>query len=465
MVEFVLNKQKIRTAKPAGFLLLDYIRQEKGLCGTKIGCREGDCGACNVLVGTWKEGKVAYLPLVSCLTPIGNVQGKHVVTVEGLNMADLSPVQQSLVEEGGTQCGFCTVGFVVSLTAYCLSPFAPAKERALAAIDGNICRCTGYKSIERAAQRISAYLRGKDTDDPVSWLVQRKYLPAYFLEIPSMLAAIKPLEWTATESRMVGGGSDLYVQQPAELVNTHPNLISHRRELRFVEIKDGICDIGGGTTFSDLLRSEALHRLFPRLNAHLKLVASSPIRNLATLAGNLVNASPIGDLTIFLLALNAQITLTEDGHSRSLYLKDFFQAYKTLAKGEGEVVQSVSFAIPSPESHFNFEKVSKRTHLDIASVNSAVQISLVNGIINQAHLSAGGVGPVPLYLGETAQFLSGKALSPSLLQAANEVLQSEISPISDVRGSADYKRLLLRQLLYAHFIQLFPHQISLSALR
>ena len=465
MVEFVLNNQKIRTAQPVGFLLLDYIRQEKGLCGTKIGCREGDCGACNVLVGTCRDGMLDYQQLVSCLTPIGNVHGKHVVTVEGLNMEKLSPVQQFLVEEGGTQCGFCTVGFVVSLTAYCLSPFAPAKERALAAIDGNICRCTGYKSIERATHRISESLQGKDTDDPVSWLVQRDYLPAYFLEIPSMLAAIKPLEWATTKSRMVGGGSDLYVQQPAQLVNTQPNLISHRRELRFVEIKDGICNIGGGTTFSDLLQSEALHRIFPRLNAHLKLVASTPIRNLATIAGNLVNASPIGDLTIFLLALNAQITLTEGHHSRTMYLKDFFKGYKLLDKREGEVVQSISFAIPSAKTHFNFEKVSKRTHLDIASVNSAAQISLSGGVIRQVHFSAGGVGPVPLYLEKTAQFLSGKALNPSLLQVANEVLQTEISPISDVRGSADYKRLLLRQLLYAHFIQLFPQQISLSALR
>jgi xanthine dehydrogenase small subunit len=349
MVEFVLNNQKIRTAKPAGFLLLDYIRQEKGLVGTKIGCREGDCGACNVLVGTLREGRVDYLQLVSCLTPLGNVHGKHVVTVEGLNMQELSPVQRFLVEEAATQCGFCTVGFVISLTAYCLSPYAPSRERVMAAMDGNVCRCTGYKSIERAAQRLTQSLQGKDTLDPVSWLVHRKFLPAYFLDIPSRLTAIKPLELVSTGTQMVGGGSDLYVQQPEQLVHTEPTLLNQRPELRFIEIKEGICTLGGGTTFSDLLQVEAWQRIFPRLPEHLKLVASTPIRNQATLAGNLVNASPIGDLTIFLLALNARITLTHKRQSRTLYLKDFFKVYKVLDKREEEVVQSISFALPSPK--------------------------------------------------------------------------------------------------------------------
>ena len=163
MIEFILNNHHIQTELPSGSLLLDFIRYQQRLTGTKIGCREGDCGACTVLVGSLKDGRVDYLQLTSCLTPLGNVHGKHVVTVEGLNMDELSPVQQFIVDEGGTQCGFCTVGFVTSLTGYCLSrDQSPVYGDAITAIDGNICRCTGYKSIERATARLTAALAEKD---------------------------------------------------------------------------------------------------------------------------------------------------------------------------------------------------------------------------------------------------------------------------------------------------------------
>lgn len=147
MTEFVLNDKIIITEKSSGALLLDFVRYDNSLTGTKIGCREGDCGACTVLIGELVNSQMKYRQVTSCLTPIGNVQGKHVVTIEGLNMDHLSPVQQSLIDEQGTQCGFCTVGFVVSLTGFCLLNSKPTYEDAIAAIDGNICRCTGWKSV------------------------------------------------------------------------------------------------------------------------------------------------------------------------------------------------------------------------------------------------------------------------------------------------------------------------------
>ena len=168
MVEFILNNKKIKKGKPSGSLLLDFVRYDKSLTGTKIGCREGDCGACTVLIGDLIDGQMNYKQVTSCLTPLGNVQGKHVVTVEGLNMEDLSPVQKFMVNESGTQCGFCTVGFVVSLTGFCLSNSEPSYKDAIAAIDGNICRCTGYKSIERAAKHITGSLTGKDQNETIN---------------------------------------------------------------------------------------------------------------------------------------------------------------------------------------------------------------------------------------------------------------------------------------------------------
>jgi xanthine dehydrogenase small subunit len=465
MIEFVLNDQIVRTAKPSGSLLLDYLRYERRLTGTKIGCREGDCGACTVLIGSLERGRMCYRQATSCLLPLGNVHAQHVVTIEGLNLAELSPVQQALVAESGTQCGFCTVGFVVSLMGYCLSADKPDFSKAIAAIDGNICRCTGYKSIERAVARVVQVLADKELDNPIPWLVQQQFIPAYFEEVPIWLTQLEAPLTPMHAGVLVGGGTDLYVQQPDHLHEREVPLVASHPEWRFIRVAEGQCVLGAATTITDMLAAAELHRFFPHLAQHLKLVASSPIRNSATLAGNFVNASPIGDMTAFFLALNAQLTLSTGDQSRTILLRDFYQGYKQLAKTDAEVITTIRFPVPPPNSYFNFEKVSKRIHLDIASVNSAALLTVVDGVLQQAQISAGGVAPVPLYLSQTCAFLKDKPLAPANLQAAQAILQSEISPISDVRGSAAYKRLLLRQLFYAHFITLFPERITLKALQ
>jgi xanthine dehydrogenase small subunit len=181
---------------------------------------------------------------------------------------------------------------------------------------------------------------------------------------------------------------------------------------------------------------------------------------MGTIGGNIVNASPIGDFSILFLALNANINL----NTRTIQLSKFFVGYKKLDLQKDEYVKSISFSIPNKSTLFNFEKVSKRTHLDIASVNSAIMVDYEEDIIKSCCISAGGVGPIPLYLSKTSEFLKGKTISSDTIIKANEVMQNEISPIGDVRGSIEYKRLLLRQLFFAHFIKLFPEKISLAEL-
>ena len=464
MVKFILNNNKIETEKLTGSLLLDFVRYDKTLTGTKIGCREGDCGACTVLIGDLIDGQMNYKQVTSCLTPLGNVQGKHVVTIEGLNMEDLSPVQKCMVNESGTQCGFCTVGFVVSLTGFCLSNSEPSYKDAIAAIDGNICRCTGYKSIERAAKHITGSLTGKDQNETIQWLVNQAFIPSYFNQIPAMLKELSPVKDPHGNGTLVGGGTDLYVQKYDQLIDQDVNLIANSSKLRFTDVQNGVCSLGAGNTATDLLESDDLQAMFPQLAEHLKLVASSPIRNIATLGGNFVNASPIGDFTVFFLALDSILTLTENNQHRTIHLKDFYKGYKDLDKTAGEIISAIAFDIPDRNSQFNFEKVSKRITLDIASANTAVQISVSGNKITQIHLSAGGVAPIPMYMGKTCTFLRGKELTPRNIKSAHEVMQSEINPISDVRGSSEYKRLLLRQLYYAHFIKLFPDQFTLEQL-
>lgn len=462
MLKFILNNQQITTDQPTGALLVDFIRQDQHLCGTKIGCREGDCGACTVLVGELQDGQMHYEQVPSCLTPIGNIAGKHVVTIEGLNMDELSPVQHHMVEESGTQCGFCTPGFVVSLSQYCLSTEEPDYDKAIAAISGNICRCTGYKPIEKAAKEVTKSLAGKNTEQTVDWLIQKDFLPTYFNQIPARLAGLSPKPTGNKSKLIVGGGTDLYVQRHEELISQDLDFISNYPTLRFIRINKDTCTLGAGTTVTDLLKSKEFVGLFPDLIRHLKLVSSAMIRNVSTLAGNFVNASPIGDMTAFFIALDAKIVLDYQGTTRTIYLKDFYKGYKDLDKKPDEIITEIIFNIPFGK--FNFEKVSKRTHLDIASVNSAALIALSDNTIQQIHLSAGGIGPIPTYLKNTCNFLTNKELTPTTLLQANEVMQGEISPISDVRGTSDYKRLLLRQLFFAHFIELFPDKIKLHQL-
>lgn len=444
---------------PPGTPVLDFVRYHQYLTGTKIGCREGDCGACTVLVGDLTTGVLRYRTMTSCLMPLGNAQGKHIVTIEGVNLPELTPIQQAMSDESATQCGFCTPGFVMSLTGFCLS--GKESTQAIAAIDGNICRCTGYKSIERAANRVAKLVEGRGQQEPAAFAAQAGMVPAYFTTIANRLRKLQtsPENTNAPSpdaAQWVAGGTDVYVQKHDDIKTAPIRFLLDNPTLKGIRQEGDQCVIGASTTVADLLESLELRQWLPGLPAYAKLVSSTPIRNMATLGGNLVNASPIGDFTILLLALGAELTVRNENQSRSIPLNDFYLGYKRLAKHPDEYLETIRFAIPGLTTGFNFEKVSKRTHLDIASVNSAIQLTVQDAKISSVKLSAGGVGPTPMRLPKTEAFLIGQVPTEVVVLQATEMVQSEIAPISDARGSEAYKRLLLKQLLKAHFIKLFP---------
>lgn len=474
MVTFILNDELVTTGKSSGSSLLDFIRYDRGLTGTKAGCREGDCGACTVLSGTAINGTVTYSSAVSCLMPLANAHGRHIVTIEGINTGPLSFIQQALVDNGAIQCGFCTPGIVMSLTAESLSRRKTTTGSLIDSIAGNICRCTGYKSIERALANVTRELAGKDISDPVSWMVERNQLPNYFLTIPERLSRIAPASEITGSSFRIAGGTDLMIQKAAVLAESEVTSFNRKPGLSGISVEEGRCILGAASTMNEASHSDAFKKYLPDITSHIRLIASEQVRNMATIGGNIVNASPIGDMSAILLALNAEVTLGEDAvhsaeiafaadkHTRKLPLKEFFLGYKKLDMSEGEHIIKVSFECPAPSSLFNFEKVSRRRHLDIASANSAILLHMNGDIIDSCHLSAGGVSPVPLYLRKTSAYLSGRTVSSETILEANRLMQDEISPISDVRGSAEYKRLLLRQLLLAHFIKFFPERLNLN---
>jgi xanthine dehydrogenase small subunit len=468
LVRFILNNKEIITTKPSGTPLLEFLRYHQHLAGTKTGCNEGDCGACTVLIGELVNGALQYRSYTSCLAPLANVHGRHVVTIEGLNPRQeaqddktvLNPVQLAMYESSATQCGFCTPGFVVSFAAYCLSDKPPTKEAAISGVEGNICRCTGYKSIERAAAKIAELMRHKPAGDKIEFLISNKFLPAYFSTISRRLLALDSNENGIEEipgmPLLVAGGTDLYVQNHEEIKDLQVRKIQKKKNGHniYSEGVDGI--IEANTTVSELLESKLMNQYFPKLEKHIRLVSSTQIRNMATIAGNFINASPIGDFTIFFLALNARLLLSDGINERILPLRNLYKGYKSLEKSKEEHIKQIIFTLPGENAYFNFEKVSKRTNLDIASVNSAIQLVLNGQQIIQASLAAGGVGPIPKWLSETSAFLKNKTITPAVISDALAIAQQEISPISDVRGSEKYKRLLLDQLIKAHFIELFP---------
>jgi xanthine dehydrogenase small subunit len=468
MIRFILNNKLIHTDDPPGTLLVDFIRYGEYLTGTKIGCREGDCGACTVLIGELRRGetgglkgdRVVYRSVTSCLTALGNVHQKHVVTIEGLNGEELNFLQRMIVEEGGTQCGFCTPGFIVSMAGFCLSDKAPTPARALAEVDGNICRCTGYKSIERALARVVGLLEERGRVNTVDFSVDKGIVPAWFAAIPGRLAelALQPngVLHEGRKARFLGGGTDLYVQQPEAMVGADLEFLGVREDMKGIGESAGTCVIGGAVTISDMMESPVICGAFPHFDDYVRLIASTPIRNIATVAGNFVNASPIGDISIFFLALDAQLTLSNGLSRRELPLRKFYAGYKLLNKEPDEFIEKISFNKPGRDELFHFEKVSKRTNLDIASVNTAIRVKLSAGKIVAGHISAGGVGPVPAWLEGASAVMSGRRPDVGLLEEVVEAAQTEVSPISDVRGTADYKRQLLGQLIKAHFLTFFP---------
>lgn len=483
-IRFILNDESIESHLHPGTVVLDFLRTDSRLTGTKEGCREGDCGACTVLLGELTgDGKslVRYRAVNSCLLPLGDVEGKHLVSIEGINPAQpqenavqapaLTPVQSKMVEHGAIQCGFCTPGFVVSLTGYLLGSRHWSYEGAVDAVGGNICRCTGYASIKRAIADLLDQL-GKAQDAPLSGsaatanvdylrnLVACRVVPEYFLTIPERLRSLN-VQW-ARQSRsaglsLVAGGTDLFVQRPERMLEENLSFVSNTPQMGEVRVEGQRLLLGAGVSMEEVKEISELKDRLPALADELSLIASTPIRNRATLGGNIINASPIGDFTVMLLALGAVLQLKKGKNIREVPVERFYRGYKQLDLKPGERLQWI--VLPREQGRFSFEKVARRRHLDIASVNSAAWITVQGDRIVKARLAAGGVAPVPLFLSRASACLEAQELSEERIEEALNLAQAEIAPISDVRGSEQYKRLLLRQLLLAHFQKLLPEQM------
>jgi len=493
-MRFLANDLVVETEAWEGSPALDFIRRDLGLAGTKEGCREGDCGACAVLVGERDPGAERYRAVPSCLLALGELEDSHLVTIEGLSKdapEGLTPVMRAILAENGSQCGFCSPGFVISLTAFLLAGPPLTIEGALRAVEGNLCRCTGYGSIRRAAERLIAQFASLPPDfgGRVAALEAAKVVPpslgAYLRgELLPPAAPGGRVGGAATAAAAtelpLGGGTDYYVRNPdPELIREKAGgrypavaLLDRRPRLRSVRRVESEgaewLEIGASLTWTDFFANAEVRALVPGIENHESKLASVLIRNRATLGGNVANASPVADLTSMLIALGARVGLeggqeggaegapAGEGGRRSLPLQELFLGYKRLDLRPGESIASFSLPIGPAPVRFNFEKAAKRANLDIAAVNTACVFGVEGGRILGARISAGGVAPTPLFLANTSAFVAGKAVDGELARAAAAMAAAEVKPIGDVRGSADYRKRVLERLVLAHFIVLFP---------
>ncbi len=458
MLRFVVNGRVVETDMHPGTILIDFIREVLNFTGTKEACREGECGACTILVGSLDaNGGVSYKSCASCILPIGNVRNCHIVTIEGVNFEkNLNAVQQLIMDNSASQCGFCTPGIVLSLLGFCLNSKKFSYDDAIDSLDGNLCRCTGYASISNAAKGLSEVLREKNSDieERVNVLVSSSVLPEYFLKIPEMLTDISsvPNGKISKDSVIVAGGTDLFVQKPEQLQEAKLFFISERKDLNYIRQDKTHILIGGAVTVEEFRNSEVVNKNFAAMKDDLLYHSSMILRNRATLAGNIVNASPIGDMTIILLALNALIVIEcKRGGTRELALDKFYRGYKKFDLEKCEIIREIKIPIPKGNYYYNFEKVSNRKTLDIAAVNTAWLMQVdKNGKIRDLRISVGGVAPVPFVVQNLAQF-KGNVLDNNIIRKIADVVTEQVTPIDDIRGSAKYKKLLLKELVAAHF--------------
>ena len=462
-IRFRLNETDYDIAVREEALALDWIRNEAGLKGTKEGCREGDCGACLVLLGgRAPDGSTEWRSVTSCTLAMGELDGRHVITVEGLASAGLTPVMDAMLDEGASQCGFCSPGFILALTGYLVSGSRIDPVDAMVAVEGNLCRCTGYGSIRRAASRLADEYQDlpPQLDKRLAVLAERHVIPqrlATLMLMPPVAAANPPSK--AAGALMLGGGTDYFVRNPDPGSELAPSFSDKGPAARtIIETKrngHGSVVMGAGVNATDFFGSAIVRRAAPGIERFEHDIASPPIRNRATLAGNIANASPIADMTAMLMALDAELVLAGPDGERRVRLDQFFTGYKKIDMKPAEAIQNIEFQ--GGWTAFDFEKASKRQRLDIATVNCACAVRMApDGTIADVRYSAGGVAAIPLRLLDVEAAMRGQKPSAALARRVGTLAGTAGSPMSDVRGSSAYRKNLLERLAWAAFIRLWP---------
>jgi len=470
-----INGKEHRIRGEEAFIpITDYLRYNQGACGTKVVCAEGDCGACTALIGRLGDGDGAidggadaglvYRAINSCIQFVYQLDCTHVITIEGLKLDEqLNAVQQSFVDCHGAQCGYCTPGFIVSLCGMynrrCPVDLQTVKEE----LTGNLCRCTGYESIMKSALAI---------DEARLFKADQQYPPAEMIEAfkehrcsPILIEAgertfCNPVSISdATRFKaehpgavIVSGGTDVSVNinkrgfSPAHVLST-----SNLPDLTEIVVRDNVLEVGARASLRDL--ELFVTDLIPEFFKVLSVFGSPQIRCAGTIAGNIANASPIGDTLPFLFVADAEIEVTGTSGSRRIKMNDLYVGYKTLTLKADELITRMFIPVPEKSDLLKIYKVSKREQLDISSFGAAIRLKRDNNKISDVRIAYGGIAATVVRMKKTEAFLEGKEFALSTFKEAGAVARSEITPLSDVRGSSDFRYQLAENILLKFFYE------------
>ena len=484
-IRFILNGKPVCAAGVDPHVsLLQYLREALRLTGTKEGCAEGDCGACTVVLGELDaNGRVGLKPVNACIRQLPTMDGKAVFTVEGLKRADgsLHPVQQALADCHGSQCGFCTPGFVMSLFALYKNTPHPARQQAVEALSGNLCRCTGYRPILDAAEQMQSCGVPCRSDAPPldAWnnqpaavqsarphpgetaladalrALQRKQDFVYqaagvTFHAPRSIAAFSRLYAAHPDAWILAGGTDvgLWINKALQTAKTML-YTGNVAGIDAIEEPDGWIDIGAAVPLEDAFT--ALNRHYPEF-AHLWLrFASLPIRSSGTLGGNIANGSPIGDAMPLLIAIGSEVTLRLGEQGRTIPLEALYLDYKKQSRAPGEWVESVCVPVRDASLQVAGYKTAKRNEQDISAVCFAIAIKHEAENVRQVRIALGGMAGIPKRASNVEAALLGKPWNEANVRAAMAQMPRDFTPMSDMRASGAYRMRVAQNLLLRFF--------------
>jgi xanthine dehydrogenase small subunit len=449
--------------------VLGYLRERLGRTGTKEGCAEGDCGACTVVVGELAGDGVALHAVNACIQFVPTLDGKALFTVEDLRQPDgaLHPAQQAMVDCHGSQCGFCTPGFVMSLWALYLEhqtrQTRPTDGEIRSALTGNLCRCTGYRPILDAAARMfdlapASFDRAALRRQLLSIQRDRSLVHQHDGRVffaPRSTVELTTLRASHPRATILAGNTDIGLWVTKQLRELEEIIyIGCIEELRAIRESDGALDIGAGATLTEAYRALARH--YPEVGEMWERFASPPIRNAGTMGGNVANGSPIGDSMPGLIALGAAVTLRSAKGSRRLPLEDLYIGYMKRAMAADEIVEGISVPLPKPALRFRTYKLSKRRDSDISAVCAAFAIELAGDRVERCRVAFGGLAATPKRALATEQALVGKNWTEATVRAAMAALETDYTPLTDMRASAAYRAATAGNLLYRFFLETRP---------
>jgi xanthine dehydrogenase small subunit len=467
MIQFLVNNTLMSIENErADTTVLHLLREKLALTGTKEGCASGDCGACTVVVAEPtsdslnKNEALTYKAINSCVTFLSALQGKQLITVEHLsNKQNIHPVQQAMVDFNASQCGFCTPGFVMSMFALYKQKQTVDRNVVIKALSGNLCRCTGYKPIiDAAIEACNARILDQFSETSTSTIAQlsaltKTNLGTEHLMLPQTRQALAHAIHAHDDAVLVAGSTDLALVHTQQLQPIHKMIsVTGVKELKRIETSHNTLTIGAACTLSELENILLTH--FPSLQEVMERFASVPIRNQATIGGNIASASPIGDMPPILIALKAQLVLDNGTEYRSMPIEDFFITYKETKLNKHEWLDSIQIPLPSDDQTLRVYKVSKRMEDDISAVCMALNITLNDNKVVSLSAGFGGVAATPaVCLSLTNDLVGMQWSSTDALKLGQHILVKSFTPIDDVRATGAYRTQLLNNLWHRFWLE------------